>query len=114
VDNTSYTDMYDPATDKWSAMAPMPTKRSAVATVIYRGQIVVFGGECKTPATMTTFNENEAYDPKANRWVSLASPAVGRHAAGGAVVGDTVYFLGGNSGCGGVGPQKSVYAFKLP
>jgi N-acetylneuraminic acid mutarotase len=114
IDNTAFNDMYDPATDKWQTMAPMPTKRSAVAAVVYRGQILVFGGECKVPATMTTFDENEAYDPTTNRWTSLAKPQTGRHADGGAALGDTAYFFGGNAGCGGVGPSKTVYGFKLP
>jgi N-acetylneuraminic acid mutarotase len=114
IDNTAFTDVYDPSTDRWQTMAPMPTKRSAVAAIVYRGRIVVFGGECKAPATGTTFDENEAYDPKTDRWTSLAKPETGRHAAGAAVLGDTAYFFGGNSGCGGGGPQKTVYAFKLP
>lgn len=114
VDNTAYMDMYDPSTDKWQAMAPMPTKRSAGTAVLYRGLIVYYGGECKAPANRTTFDEVEAYDPKSNSWTSLAKPATGRHAHGGAVLGDTVYFMGGNTGCGGDGPSKSVTAFKLP
>jgi N-acetylneuraminic acid mutarotase len=114
VDNTAYTDLYDPATDKWQAMAPMPTKRSAVAAVSYRGMILVFGGECKNPDTGMTFDENEAYDPKSNRWVSFSKPQIGRHAAGGAALGDTVYIFGGNGGCGGRMPTKTVQTFKLP
>jgi len=113
VDNTAYTDVYDPAANTWQTMAPMPTKRSAVATVVYRGQILVFGGECKNPQTGQTFDEMEGYDPKTNHWTAFAKPPVGRHADGGAVLGDTAYFFGGNAGCGGGMPQKTILSFKF-
>jgi N-acetylneuraminic acid mutarotase len=114
VDNTALTDVYDPATDKWQSLAPMPTKRSSGGIAVSRGQIVYFGGECKNPQTRATFDENEAYDPKADRWTTLAKPSTGLHAQGAAAIGDTVYFFGGTSGCGGDGPSKAVYAFRMP
>jgi N-acetylneuraminic acid mutarotase len=114
VDNTAYTDVYDPATDKWQSLAPMPTKRSSGAITFYRGLILYFGGECKSTVTRATFDEMEGYDPKANRWTSFAKPATGLHAHSAVTVRDTAYFIGGNSGCGGDGPSKAIYSFRLP
>ena len=103
VDNTGLADAYDPSTDKWTSLTPMPTKRSSGALGVYRGRLVFVGGECKNPQTRMTFDENEAYDPKTNSWASLAKPNTGLHAGGWAAVGDSLYFFGGNTGCGGDG-----------
>lgn len=114
VDNTAITDVYDPSTDKWTTMAPMPTKRSAGAVMLYKGRILYVGGECKNPQARATFDENEAFDPKTNSWMKLASHPTGAHAAGWAAVGDTAYFFSGNAGCGGEKPSTAIYTFRLP
>jgi N-acetylneuraminic acid mutarotase len=114
VDNSGQTDVYDPSTDKWQTVAPMPTKRSSGAIAVYKGQIIFFGGECKNPQTRATFDENEGYDPKTNRWTALARPPTGLHAGGFGAAANTAYFFGGNQGCGGDNPSTSVWAFKLP
>jgi N-acetylneuraminic acid mutarotase len=113
-DNVGLHDVYDPNTDKWQAAAPLPTKRSAGAAVLYRGLILYHGGECKNPTTQATFDEFEAYDPGTDSWRTLTKGPMGLHAHVGAAVGDTVYFIGGNSGCGGVGPSSAIYAFRMP
>jgi N-acetylneuraminic acid mutarotase len=111
-DFTNLHDVYDPATDSWKSAPPLPTPRSSVAAALYRGMIVVDGGECNNGAI---FNENEGYDVKAERWVTLAPMPTGLHGFGAAVVGPNLYFLGGANQCGG-GPTKvsaNVYAFTL-
>jgi len=35
---------YDPATDSWKALAPMPTKRGAAAAAVINGKVYVVGG----------------------------------------------------------------------
>src|SRR5262249_3341820 len=107
TDNTALHDVYDPATDSWSKAAAMPTARSALAAALVGGQIIAVGGECDHGHT---FNQNEAYDIAADRWVALASP-VGRHGFGGAAVGDDAFFAGGNKGCGGGGMNRGVAEF---
>jgi N-acetylneuraminic acid mutarotase len=114
VDNTAFTDIYDPSTDKWQAGTAMPTKRSSGAIAYYHGLIVYHGGECKDATKRITFDEYEAYDPKANSWVMLAKAPTGLHAHAAAAVGNTVYFMGGTAGCGGDGPSSAVYTFRLP
>jgi N-acetylneuraminic acid mutarotase len=109
TDNTARHDVYDPATDRWSKAAPMPTARSAPAAALVNDQILVVGGECDRGRT---FNQNEAYDTTANRWIALASP-VGRHGFGGASLGDDAYFAGGNKGCGGGDMTDELLLFRL-
>jgi N-acetylneuraminic acid mutarotase len=102
--NTSLHDVYDPATDSWQSAAPVPTARSNGAAVYYHGFALYLGGECKKPNPQgggDTFSQNEAYDPKTNRWLTLAPLPAGRQGFGAAAIGPYVYFPGGSLGCGG-------------
>lgn len=110
-DNTGMHDVYDPATNTWEPAPAMPTPRSSVAAALYHGLIVVDGGECNGGVT---FNQNEAFDPKAGRWIALAPMPAGRHGFGAAAVGDYVYFAGGALGCGGAGVTDELLALRLP
>ena len=92
VDRTGLHDVYDPATDKWSSAAPLPTPRSGLAGAYHRGLILVLGGELPPDHT---FPENEGYDPKTGAWTALAPMPHGRHGFGGGVIGDNAYFVGG-------------------
>jgi N-acetylneuraminic acid mutarotase len=113
VDNTTRHDVYDPATNSWSTAAPLLTARSAGVAYVLGGRIVYAGGECKDPASSTTFSETEVYDPKTDRWTALPALPVGRHAAGGVVVGDLAYLIGGNNGCGGNRPANDVLTLRI-
>ncbi|MEA2905987.1 MAG: hypothetical protein QOI12_3374 [Alphaproteobacteria bacterium] len=108
-------EVYDPKSDKWSTMAPMPTPRSSSAYAQYRGLLFFAGGECKTTnAGRTSFDENEAYDPKTNTWRKLAALPSGRHGFAAASVGNTLYVLGGSTACGSGGKVDDNLAFTLP
>lgn len=113
VDNTGRHDVYDPATNSWSTAAPLLTPRSAGVSYVLGGRIVYAGGECKDPKSSTTFAETEVYDPKTDRWTALPALPVGRHAAGGVVVGDQAYLIGGNNGCGGNKPANDILTLRL-
>jgi N-acetylneuraminic acid mutarotase len=114
TDNAALNDIYDPSTDVWHTLAPMPTARSSGAAVLYHGLTLYAGGECKNPATRATFDENEAYDTKSDRWLTLAPLPTGLHAFVAAAAGDAAYFIGGNAGCGGDVPSNAVYVFRRP
>ncbi len=76
-----------------------------------RRSTIYAGGECKGG---NTFSENEGYDPKTNRWLTLAPLPMGRHAFGAAAVGQYAYFIGGALGCGGGSPSDQMAIFSLP
>lgn len=113
VDNTGRHDVYDPATNSWSTAAPLLTPRSAGVAYVLGGRIVYAGGECKDAMSSTTFAETEVYDPKTDRWTALPALPVGRHAAGGVVVGNQAYLIGGNNGCGGNRPANDILTLRL-
>ncbi len=115
--NTPLHDVYDPATNSWQSAAPLPTARSNGAAVYYHGLILYAGGECERPDPKgggDTFAENEAYDSKLNRWLTLAPLPAGRQGFGAAAVGQYAYFTGGSLGCGGAPMTDQLLVFRLP
>jgi N-acetylneuraminic acid mutarotase len=117
TDNTTLHDVYNPKTDSWESAAPLPTARSGGAVVYYRGLILYAGGECKHPnpgGGGEGFTENEGYDSKTNRWLTLAPLPVQRNGFGAATVGPVAYFAGGSVGCGGAPTSDQLLVFSLP
>jgi N-acetylneuraminic acid mutarotase len=66
-DAQSEVDCYDPETDSWSVVAPIPDVRShaGAATFVMNGRIVMLGGEIAYNTQRSTVF---AYDPSANAW----------------------------------------------
>jgi N-acetylneuraminic acid mutarotase len=110
---TETTDMhlvYDPAANSWSMAAPLPVPRSSLAAVLYKGFILVVGGETAT----NSLTDNDGYEVKADRWVKLAPLLSPRHGIAAATVGDFAYFAGGAQGNGGNGTSDQLFAFSMP
>ena len=99
--NTGELDRYDPVSNQWDVLAPMPTARSGIAAAVFGGRIVVMGGEVNfdNPPT-NVFVEVEMYDPATNRWTALEPMAVPRHGIGAVTVGDLIYVPGGATRAG--------------
>jgi N-acetylneuraminic acid mutarotase len=112
-DSVALHDVYDPTTDKWASAAPLPAPRSEGGVAYYRGLILYFGGDCNDPKADGAFDDLQAYEPTTDSWKPLAKAPIGLHGPGTAVVGDAVYFIGGNSRCS-ISPSKLVLSFRLP
>jgi len=82
-DMTGLHDIYDPATNAWTAAPPVPTPRGGGAGTLFQGMIVFLGGEDDN----RTYDENEGFELKSNRWVRLAPMPTGRHGFGAAALG---------------------------
>ena len=101
---------YDPATDEWKELAPMPTRRGAASAAVTNGKIYVTGGANILPGV----NENgihparphnvvatvEEYDPAANTWRTVRPLLLARNHHAAASVADKVYVIGGRVGSG--------------
>src|SRR5262249_50518207 len=94
-------EVYDPQSDRWERLSPIPTARSGIAAAVLQGRIFVVGGERPTG----TFNQVEAYDPKSDRWTSHDRLPTPRHALGAAVHAGRIYVI-----CGGRRPGVSYSA----
>ncbi len=127
---------YDPATDVWTELAPMPTARGAAAAAVVNGKIYVVGGAAplegdSRPVHPLRPNRSlgtvEEYDPATNTWRTRVSMPVARnHVAIGAVNGK-VYVIGGRLGSAFItavpsntdlvqeyDPATDVWALKAP
>lgn len=72
--------------------------------------IVFLGGE----DDKRTYDENEGFDLKENRWLRLAPTPTGRHGFGVAALGRYLYVASGAKGAGGNEPTSEMLAFSLP
>ena len=86
---------YDPATNKWTQKASMPSKRSGGVAVVVGGKIYVAGGR-----TQETGDNFAAFDPKANRWQTLPNVPTQRNHLGAGVIAGKIYIVGGRFGPG--------------
>jgi len=81
---------YDPATDKWTKKADMPTARSFPAVSVVDGKIYVIGGF--NGSNLPTVEE---YDPETDRWTKKADMPTERNSLSTSVVNGKIYAIGG-------------------
>jgi N-acetylneuraminic acid mutarotase len=85
---------YDPASDRWTTKALMPTARSGGTAVVIDDKIYVAGGR---PPHGQDF---AVYDPAADSWEILPNMPTGRNHLAGAAIGGKMYVVGGRFGAG--------------
>jgi len=89
---------YDPRTETWETLAPMPGVCggcSAAATA--DGRVHVTGGEA---GGGQTFRDHYVYDPATDAWTIAASMPTARHGIGAAAVGERFYVIAGGRTAG--------------
>ncbi len=101
---------FNPATDSWKALAPLPGKRGAAIAAEVGGKIYVIGGATTMDGDKAPFftafgpakvlGTNDVYDPATNKWESRNPMSVPRNHAFGGVVNGKIYVIGGRTGHG--------------
>jgi N-acetylneuraminic acid mutarotase len=104
-DGTGRLDRYDPASDRWETLAPIPpsptTGRQAgggLAMAAIAGRLVAFGGEWfdrTTPGGGGVLAETWIYDPGEDRWRAGPAMRTPRHGLAAAAADGTVYAIAG-------------------
>jgi N-acetylneuraminic acid mutarotase len=99
---------YDPVTDSWKSLAPLPTKRGAAVAVEVGGKIYVIGGATTVAGSKDPFftffgpslvlTTNEVFDPATNKWESRKPMSVARNHAYAAAINGKIYVIGGRTG----------------
>lgn len=84
---------YDPATDQWTAKAPLPTQREHLASCAVGGKMLVVGGWFSI--AKQTLNASQIYDPQKDQWSVVPDLPSSRGGLGAAALGDTCYVIGG-------------------
>lgn len=101
-------DVYDIATNSWETLPNnIPTKRAGNAAILYKGEILVVGGESTTQEKAHA--EVEALDLKTNEWRTLPSLLEGRHGSGLLEYQGAIYIA---SGCGNRGGNPELFTME--
>ena len=87
-------EVYDPLTDTWETMEPMPTNRSGLNANFVKGKIYLMGGRTVGPQYLTVAL-NEVYDPASNSWTTKEPMLYPVVAYASAAVDDKIYIIGG-------------------
>jgi N-acetylneuraminic acid mutarotase len=97
---------YDPVTDDWRALAPMPSRRGAANAVVANNRIYVIGGVVPAGKEASVHPSRahksvgtvEEYDPASNTWRERTPMALPRNHATAAAVNGKIYVIGGRVG----------------
>src|SRR5215831_19079951 len=98
---------FDPATNAWTQLTPLPVANSDFGAAYVGGQLITFGGE----NGLKVFGTVQAYNLASKTWSTLPSMADPRHGMGAAVVGNTIYSIDGASLPGHNGSTNTLQTF---
>ena len=101
---------FNPVTDSWKPLAPLPGKRGAAIAAEVGGKIYVIGGATTMEGDKAPFftafgparvlGTNDVYDPATNKWETRNAMSVPRNHAFSGVVDGKIYVIGGRTGHG--------------
>ena len=87
-------DVYNPRTDEWQSLAPMPQPRHHLMVTAYQGKIYAFGGFIDPWITQSN---TWVYDPVTDQWSVLRPMPAPRTAGAAVTLGDSIYLVGGTT-----------------
>ena len=96
------TEVYDPLSDAWTSLTPMPTPREHLSAAAIGDRIYVVGG--RNPGNVNTL---EAYSPSTNTWERLTDMPTARGGLAAAAYNGKLYVFGGENP--GVFPHTEEY-----
>ncbi len=109
---------YDPAADRWKALAPMPTARGSPVVAAVGDRIYVIGGATTPPGSKETavhparphvsLGTVEEYDPATDTWRQRAAMPTPRNHATAGVVNGRIYVIGGRVGAAFISVGSNV------
>lgn len=103
------TNVFDFKTKTWKVLpspeGDIPTERAGAAVALYKGDILLMGGETDK---QEAHNEVEALNPSTGKWKSLTPLNKGRHGTQ-AVYFDDIVIIGAGSGNRGGGPELNTF-----
>ncbi|HEX5504057.1 MAG TPA: kelch repeat-containing protein [Thermomicrobiales bacterium] len=99
------TDLFDPATGRWTAGAPLPADGGIANPVVLADGRVLFAAGARsagiTPSSYFAYNSAQVYDPATDTWIPVAPLKTGRGGHTTTLLADgTVLVAGGSIGQG--------------
>jgi N-acetylneuraminic acid mutarotase len=98
-------EVYDPASDTWTVLDPMPTPRSNAGVAVLGERIFIIGGRTRQGASARV----DVYDPANNQWLSAPSLDQSLTSLAVCVFDNKIYAIGGAQG-GTVLSSTRVYS----
>ena len=97
-EETDTSEVYNPVTNTWSLIAPMPTSRYLVSATVLNNKIYLVGGI--DASTRNATDITEVYDPATDTWeTDTIAPLPNALYAGEAIaMGGSLYYVGGAAG----------------
>jgi N-acetylneuraminic acid mutarotase len=89
-------EVYNPSTNAWTALPPMPTPRHGAMGVVLKGLFYVIGGNGEA-INFTPLPTAEVYNPATNTWRTLSPTAMARIGIAGGAINGVIYATGGTS-----------------
>src|SRR6266550_3155666 len=101
---------YDPATDNYTAKAPLPVKRCSAIAETVGDKIYLIGGlePLENGQGTRVSGRNEMFDPVANTWTERSPMPTSRNHAFSGVVNNRIYVIGGRIGAGNVPATSNI------
>jgi len=113
----STVEAYDPATDKWTRKADMPTARALSAIAVVDGIIYVIGGafdeDYLNEVNVEVLSAVEAYNPATDTWTTKADMPTARYNAAACVIDGRIYVSGGNAEWDSMALVRQVEVYDL-
>ncbi len=91
--STNFVEVYDPETDSWTDLSPMPSARGWTGSAVYDDTIIVFGGY--DPENEATGMEVEKYFPATDTWSSDPAMSDYRETFSCISMNGLIYLIGG-------------------
>ncbi len=95
---TPTVEIYDIAGNRWTFGPPLPEARHGVQLAVVGGKLYAIGGGHEEREGRTISSAFQRYDPEANAWGSLPDLPVPILVPGIAVIGETIFVVGGLTG----------------
>lgn len=87
-------EVYDPTTNAWTRLAPMPTPRNHLGAATLAGRIHAVGGRVESEMELTT---HEIYDPASGAWTAGPALPTGRSGIAVVALDGRAYVFGGET-----------------
>lgn len=97
--NSAANEVYDPKSDRWSLLAPIPTPRDHLTVSTHKGKLYAIGGRIDVNYNHN-LGANEAYDPKSNQWTPRKPLPTPRSGITSQTLDGKILVFGGESGEG--------------
>jgi len=107
---SQFVDVYDPSTNMWTELAPLPAARDHACGGAISGSLVVAGG--RMVQTSVPRADTWSYDPGTNTWTPRMAMPTARGGMGCGVIDDVLYTAGGEGNAmaaSGVFPNVEAY-----